>query len=152
MYSVSISGYYPTSCSSKPGHDARLGSTPILLKLWFEWGYYQASLPHGRDTLIPRTHRKAGSFMVGRYFTPDPGNGMTYITYMTSMTCMTCMTSSVKCQGLNLTLLLYYIARHCLSILSNANQMFVFLCFQLYSLKSWNLNVTNSVFYFTVGF
>ena len=128
---------------------------------WFDWGHYQVSLPHGWDTLIPRTHREAGSFMVGRYFTPDPGNGMTYITYMTplncmtcmtSMTCMTCMTSSVKCQGLNLTLLLYYIVRHCLSILSTANQMFVFLCFQLYSLKSWNLNVTNSVFYFTVGF
>ena len=72
IYSVSISGYYPASCSSWPGHDVRLGSTPILLQLWFEWGYYPASLPHGLDTLIPGTHREAGSFMVGRYFTPDP--------------------------------------------------------------------------------
>ena len=30
----------------------RLDSTPIPLQLWFEWGYYPASLPHGRDTLI----------------------------------------------------------------------------------------------------
>ena len=78
-----------------PGREeVRLGSTPIQCIIVAEWGYCPASLPHGWDiliicfcwfewgttqppphgwdTLIPGTHHEAGSFMVGRYFTPDP--------------------------------------------------------------------------------